>query len=509
LSAAPEFLTLIAKARRRAVWNLLGEQASVGTAAALAGAVLLLLLGTGILEWYWPVVLFFGGTAVAAWRTRRSLPSAYEVAQRVDQRLELADVLSTAFHFISHPGANHSPAFVDAQRRTAERAAASTTLSEAMPWTLPKQLYVAGALLAAGSGLFLVRFGMLGTLDLRQPMVEAVADFFHPEGEITARNKGGRGPKDDPLAIPLDRPDMIKQPDIDKAPEDVLNTVDVPEVNVPFEDKDNLASRQSEAKAQSDESGDEMAEGDERGEKSEGGKEGKEGADGQGESPDGKEKGPQNAKQGSGNEPNSSMLDKMRDAMANLLNKMKLPNQQQRASNQKGQEKGQPGEQQGQGQKGEKGQGQQQGKGTPTEDQDAEGQGEQQAQSGQGKSNDKTAEAGTPTDAKSGMGKQDGSKDLKDAEQLAAMGKLTEIFGKRAQNMAGEVMVEVQNGKSQSLRTQYTQREASHRESGGEIHRDEVPLQYQHYIQQYFEQVRKGEKPVSTTPPSTAPGKPR
>lgn len=510
MTATPAFLNLVAKARRRAVWNLVWESAAVGAAAALGCALLLLLLGTEILEWYWPVLFFSGGMAIAAWRTRRSLPSPYAVAQRVDERLNLADVISTAFHFHhDEAAAKKSAVFVEAQKAIAERTASEVALSEAMPWRMPPQLYVAGALFAAGAGLFLLRYGLFGTLDLKQPIIEAVADFFHPTKEVAARNKKGQGPKDDPMAIPIDRPDMVKQPDVDKAPDDVLNTVDVPDVNIPFEDKDHVKSKQSEVKAQGDEMGDDMAEGDERGDKSAEGKEGKEGAEGKGEGSEGKDqKGPQNAKQGNSNEPNSSMLDKMRDAMANLLNKMKLPNQQQqqqRASNQKGPEKGQQGEQQGQGQKGEKGQGQQQGKGTPTDDADAEGKGEQQAQSGQGKSNDKTAEAGTPTDAKSGMGKQDGSKDLKDAEQMAAMGKLSEIFGKRAQNMAGEVMVEVQNGKSQNLRTQYTQRNAAHREAGGEIHRDEVPLQYQHYVQQYFEQVRKGEKPVGAGPEAPAP----
>ena len=95
MTATPAFLTLVSKARRRAVWNLVGEQASVGAACALGCALLLLLLGTEILQWYWPVVLFFGGMAVAAWRTRRSLPSPYTVAQRVDERLNLADVIST------------------------------------------------------------------------------------------------------------------------------------------------------------------------------------------------------------------------------------------------------------------------------------------------------------------------------------------------------------------------------------------------------------------------------
>jgi hypothetical protein len=190
-----------------------------------------------------------------------------------------------------------------------------------------------------------------------------------------------------------------------------------------------------------------------------------------------------------------SLMDKMRDAMANLMAKLKIPQNQGTASWQASNRragrraaKGRPG------QKGEKGQGNPQGKGSPSDDADSKAgeQGEQQAQAGQGQSNDKGQEGGSPNDAKAGMGKQDGNKDIKDAEQKAAMGKLSEIYGKRAENIRGDVMVEVTSSKQQQLRTGYTQRGANHTDAGGEVHRDEVPQHLQHYVQQYFEQVRKG-----------------
>jgi hypothetical protein len=90
------------------------------------------------------------------------------------------------------------------------------------------------------------------------------------------------------------------------------------------------------------------------------------------------------------------------------------------------------------------------------------------------------------------------------------MGKISEIFGKRAQNLTGEVMVEVAAGKQQ-LRTQYSQRSASHTDAGGEIHRDEIPLVYQHYVQQYFEQIRNpagpknGSEKKAPPPPEAKP----
>ena len=90
----------------------------------------------------------------------------------------------------------------------------------------------------------------------------------------------------------------------------------------------------------------------------------------------------------------------------------------------------------------------------------------------------------------SGIGRQDGDKDVKLAEQLAAMGKLSEIIGKRSANVSGEVTVEVQSN-SQQLQTPYSRRSGTRGEAATEIGRDEVPTALQAYVQQYFEQVRK------------------
>ncbi len=119
------------------------------------------------------------------------------------------------------------------------------------------------------------------------------------------------------------------------------------------------------------------------------------------------------------------------------------------------------------------------------------------SQSQQGKSGEKSSQQTASQQNKSGMGKQDGDKDVKLAEQLAAMGKISEIIGKRNEKLQGEVMLEVSSSKQQ-LKTQYSQRSAQHGDSGGEIHRDEVPLIYQNYVQQYFEEVRKAPAAAKT-----------
>ncbi|MBK5291340.1 MAG: hypothetical protein JJE04_06675 [Acidobacteriia bacterium] len=500
---------LVARVRRRSLANLIVEQATVGAIAALCGAIVLLLVGSQILEWYWLVVLFAVGTGVGAWRTLRRLPDPYRSAQQVDERLGLHDAISTAWYF--HQSGSTS-ALAQPQRAEALRLAASADARSVMAWKFPRQTYAAAALLVGALSLFLLRFGIRGSLDLRQPLVEAVADFFRPDKAIQARGKKPPNlPGDDPIGIALD-PGQQQQ-ELEAAPDSVLMESQTPDVN----NADGRASERAQkanVKAQGDE-GDPLMDSSEEGERGKGESGRQDGADGGGkqsggEPPD-QANSPQGSPQGNGQESNS-LMDKMRDAMANLMSKLKIPPQGGKNS-QSAEAKGgqQSGKKEAAGQKGKPGEGSPQGKGAPSDDSNADqqGQGDQQAQAGQGKGSDKGSDQNGPNEAKSGMGKQDGSKDLKDAEQAAAMGKLSEIYGKRAANVTGEVMVEVNSGKQQQLRTAYSKSAATHKEAGGEIHRDEIPLDMQHYVQQYFENVRKGEvTPKESAPQEPAPGKP-
>jgi len=177
--------------------------------------------------------------------------------------------------------------------------------------------------------------------------------------------------------------------------------------------------------------------------------------------------------------------------MQNLLSRAKQPpgaGTQQSANSQNGK---QSGGQKGAGQKGKSGAGQKQQGGQDADSQGAEpGDDAQNAQNAQGRGAGQSSDDQSSKQPGSGIGKQDGSKDVKLAEQMATMGKISEIIGKRSQNVSGEVMVEVASG-NQQLRTQYSQRKAAHADTGGEINRDEVPLAYQQYVQSYFEEIRK------------------
>jgi hypothetical protein len=180
-------------------------------------------------------------------------------------------------------------------------------------------------------------------------------------------------------------------------------------------------------------------------------------------------------------------MSRLRDAVSSLMSKMKPNGGQPPPTGQQAngkQASGNPQSGQKSGQQGQQGQGnqsQQEGNESAAaeSEQMAPGQG-----AGKGSDQNATAKPG------SGMGRQDGSKELRDAEQLAAMGKLSEIIGKRSATVTGEMTIEPQSG-PQQLRTGYTRSTAKHGESAGDVSRDEVPVAMQSYVQQYFEQVRK------------------
>ena len=112
---------LIRRGRRRQVRNLLVYESSFAAVLALGGAILLLLVGTQILNWYWLVLLFVVSLSVGAWRARGKVLTSYQVAQSIDHKLDLHDALSTAYFFDQHTENHHSPAeFVDSQRNMAE-----------------------------------------------------------------------------------------------------------------------------------------------------------------------------------------------------------------------------------------------------------------------------------------------------------------------------------------------------------------------------------------------------
>ena len=476
---------------------MLFHQASFAASLGLGAAILLLILGTQILNWYWPVLLFAGCLAVGAYRSRSKFPSQYQVAQSIDRELGFHDSLSTAIFFAEHPGRpDVSREFLEGQRNAAENLARSADVERGLPFLTPRTLYVNAALAAIVVSMFGVRYGINHNLDLRPSLVRIGFDgFLGSSREIADAKRRTDRPfdkngRDKSLAAD---PWEAKAEDPLATPDAALDAANEPEVANPDAAPDGGAKSKATG-ADQPPAGEDPIDSPDKGENSQAGSD-----SGDSNSPEGNSQGDKqessmknSGQSGSAGE-NSSLSEKMRDALANLLSKLKpnkndsKPGNNSQAQNgsQSNQQKSQSTESNSQSANKQQADG----------DASAQSQGDQQSQNGsqqsaQGKSEGKSSDKPNSPDGKSGIGKQDGDKSAREAAELAAMGKLSEIIGKRAANVSGEVMVEVASGKQQ-LKTQYTQKSAAHTEAGSEINRDEVPLAYQQYVQQYFEEVRK------------------
>ena len=481
----------VRRARSRILANEVVRQSAYAGSAVLASLILLLLLGTQILSWLWLLVLPAVTLAAGAYTTWRRLPSSYQVAQRLDRKLELSDTLSTAFYFAAFD--HRGPEDVRrAQWAQAQELAGGLDLRRAVPIRAPNAIYLTAALGLIASSLFALRYGLDHRLDLRTPLARIVQERLgigeQPQTARLRKNPSSPRPgRPQDYGLSLDEAQTKVPGELDRAADAALDTVGEPDTD---NSKSN-AARSAESKpgpsaqnvaGQSENDGAEGLHTNAEGEQS------ADGSQGQGPGKQGQQGGQQASNSGG---ENSSLLSKFRDAMSNLMSRMRpqpgAEGTPQQASTQGGkQAQNQPGNGRQNGK-----QGQPSGDSQQADAQDGqpgeEGESAQNAQSRSG------GESGSEPNTKqpgSGIGRQDGSKDVKLAEQLAAMGKISEIIGKRSANVTGEVTVEVQNS-TQQLRTPYSQSAAHHQEAGGEISRDEVPVALQAYVQQYFEQLRK------------------
>ncbi len=484
---------LLSRARRRAVTHLVLDQSALALTIGMGGAILLLLTGTQILEWYWVVLLAVASLGIGVYRLRKTIPSTYRIAQKIDRRLNLADALSTAWHFSRSDAVSLTghEAVRERQREHAEETARSVDLQVGVPFSRPRFALPAIALAAVAFGLFAVRYAVTGSLSLQPSLVQIALDTFFPEKQLAAKNHRPNNP--------------LKSPDLDTGSPDAPTTqneenpqsmLDAAETqpdasNADAVDQSKQASKQG---SQSDQPNADQGndKGSDKGDKS---SNGNDQDNKQGDTKDGKQQNAKDGKQGQGSE-NSSMLDKLKDAMANMLNKMKSTpkdGQQQQQNAQNGQQ--QDGKQD-KTSKGDKSDNKSESSANSQSDQQSDG--ADKAQSADAKGQEKGSDKNASPDAKSGIGSADGDKSAKEAAEQAAMGKISEILGKRSQNVTGEVMVEVGSTKQQ-LKTPWAQKQAAHAEAGSEIHRDEVPLMYQPFVQQYFEEIRKAAPATKST----------
>jgi hypothetical protein len=487
---------LIRRARRRfAVNEALGQLAFAASVAA-AGLILLLILGTRYLEW-WALALFsVAGAGIGAWRALRRIPGRYETAVSLDQSAGLSDTLSTALYFSTRHAADQE--FRRRQREVAEAASAGVDLDGAVPFTLPRALYAMAALTLLASGLVVLRYSVAHGLDLRPPITEVLFEDLaakqipqKPEALDPLRRKRLEVAESlmAKLGVPTNPDDQKQSNALDQAIENALNGPATPAKG----EKGDPAGKSEDGKAGN--GGAQSPDGDPLDARQ------NEGADQneQGKSPSGKN-GPQGDKANSKNATgdSSSLMSKLKDAVSNMFSK---------ASQDKSGQKNQPPP--GQSAKSEKGSGE---KGNTAKGQEGDSQNDaqegepaddaQEGQQAQGKAGAKSAQQSTQSG--SGVGSQDGAKDLRAAEQLKTMGKISEIIGKRSATVTGETTIEVQSG-NQTLRTAYTSQSAAHGEADSDVSRDEIPVSVQSYVQQYFEQVRKSSAPQKAKAPESTP----
>jgi hypothetical protein len=483
---------LIRKARHRHAFQLLVHQVIFGVTVALGGFVALLLLGTQVLSAIWLAILFLAGLCFGLYRAKGEFRPPYLLAQGIDSRLDLRDTLSTAVYYSQHKESPAPRDLIERQRRIAEQAARQVDLRLGLPFMCPKSLYAGTCLAMLALTVFGVRYGVTKSMDLHASLVQIAFNGLLGEDQSAAKKKGTGQKKGPDLAkessLTVD-PWESKALDQQGPPETALNTIDTPEVNNQDYKTEANAKAQGmksddpvQQPAQADDSSDKNANGDpQNAENQNSSREAKQGKQDGGEQQD---------KQGnSSSGENSSLAQKMRDALSSLMSKLKT--QPKQDSKQSGSQSQQAQNNQGSQDKSAQSAGKPQAEAQSSPDQQGqqEGQSSDKAASAQNKSG-KSSDRPPNQDGKSGIGKEDGDKSAREAEQQAAMGKISEIIGKRAANMTGEVMVEVSSG-NQQLRTQYSQRKAAHTDAGGEIGRDEVPLAYQQFVQQYFEEVRK------------------
>jgi hypothetical protein len=477
---------LIRRARRRFLLNETLAQLAFAAAVAVSGFVLMLLFGTRYLEGWTLGIFAAAGLAIGLWRVYQRTPGEYSTAVRLDENAHLHDALSTALYF-SGSSAEDSAAFRQSQRKQAEGAAGEVKLDQAVPLLIPRSLYFMAALCLLATGLVGLRYGIGHGLDLRAPITQLL---FEDEAIRDAKKAQSLYPKSktwmDEAQSLLSKLGMAPNPN-EPAPgeEDALNKAieqalqNPADANAKGEKGGGQDGKSGQTKA-GDTSNDspngdpidngEQAGNDQNGQEGASPKEGQQGS----KSTSGKNG-------GQGNK--DGLLSRLKDAVSNMLSKSDKEDAGSSQKNQQSAKNESPSGEKGQAGKGaqEKGDSQSDAEGQPDSD-------SQSGQQAQGKLN--SAAKQTPAQGGSGIGNQDGSKEIKEAAQLKAMGKISEIIGQRAATVSGETSVEVQSG-NQKLHTDYSKTAATHGETDGDVTRDEIPLGLQAYVQQYFAEVRK------------------
>lgn len=475
---------VVQKGWRRRLIVLAVAESSLAFSVALGALILLILLGTQILAWPWIAFLTVLGLGWSAFAVNRRIRNAYQVAQAMDESLNFQDSLSSAW-FIRTKATGDQPA-EQFLLQNAERLAETADPARAFPFERRRAWLVTAALLVGAFSLFTVRYLVTRQLDLERPFLPSViTEVFE-----TAKNPGSATNKPRPTTSdqaenhlpPIAAEQTDKQQDkpanVQGSPQSAAQTPGANKKGEPGEAQDQQAKSSDEPS-----STDQQTNG--QGKPSDANSKASNGAD---------KTDQQGGKQADSNGPqkSGSLMDRMRDALSSVMAKIKPTGNsansqksgQKNLDGQNGADKSGSKDQSGDGQKdaGKEESAQEQSAGQQSQ------QGAAKAQASQGKDSASPSDK-KGSDAQSGVGHSDGSKEMREAEQAKAMGKLAEIIGKRSASLTGEMQI-VPSGK-QRLQTEYTHAQGQHADLGGEINRDDIPVEDQEYVREYMEMVRK------------------
>ena len=492
---------VVTRARRRLLYNAIAVEAARAVSAGMAGLVLLLALGTGILGWRWmcliPAAAFSAGVLVACLRR----PTAYETARRIDSRLLLSDTLSTAVFFLGEGSPRRcDPGMRLAQRAHATLAAEHVDLGRALPLRIPRTIWASAGILAVlAGGLVAIRYRSNGRFAWRAPITPAIRELLsgfktelaklepNLETPVTDAAPADSGNKDDAAGDPEQTSGNQAPGQADRAStgkDDKRDHRDRAETDQAGSGHDSAGSQQeNDGEGTSDASSQNAASRPGGGSK--------------------QESTNQAGGQSGANEWSSrpSLLSSLGNAAKSLVSAL-MP----RSGGAQGAQRGRTS---------------QSGTGTPQREHgNRHGEGAQGSPSQGTDQADGTAEgvhggiragenSGPPSESNpaNGAGSQDGRKEIRSADELAAMGKLNAILGKRANDLTGTASIEVTSG-HQDLKTPYAARNAEHRDAQAGVNRDQVPLVLRDYIEQYFRELRQPGPLTHAAKPRAAPGAP-
>jgi hypothetical protein len=492
---------LIRQTRRRFLLNEALAQSALAAAIIMGGFALLLVAGTALLGLWTLGIFAAAGIAVAFVRVRRRTPDEYATAVRIDEAQHLHDAVSTAFYFSRHPekARLYEEVQLSRQELQAREAAGQIVAGNVAPFRFPRSAYVlAGAALLA-SGLTALRYRE-GKLNLTPPLTSMIFE----DQEAKVAKKGGTGEKAKSEKWLQDAQTLLSKLGAGNDPNQQL-----PGDPDELQNAMNAALQNSKTPAAGAQQGQAGKAG--QGKQGEGGDQSQASdpldnggtqnstdgmKDAQSGSSDSKASGVKvNGKAGNGSQ-GESLLSKLKDALNTLMSQSKQDDKQSQQINNEKQD-GQNDSMNADKANASKSGAQKDSAPTSAQDNDPNSD-QQQSQQSQGKLANLSQSKGQ---AGSGIGTQDGSKEInRQAEMLKAMGKISELIGKRSANVTGETTIEVQSG-SQHLRTNYTQTDAKHGETDGDVSRDEIPVALQPYVQQYFAEVRKSAAAGKTADP--------